>query len=106
MPAVRILFTGLMLLGILVTILIAASRTGLDGDKSDFLFLLLSMGSVALGMVPDLVGAVVPEKYIDETEADRRAAGGMAYIYRLMGEIGFIALLVVGIILYRNGLRF
>lgn len=106
MPALRIFCNVLMLVGILGVIFVAASRNGFYGDKSDFVLLLLAMGAVAPTVVPNLVGAVLPEKFIDEREAGRRASGDMAYAYRIMGEIGFLVLLIFGIILYRDGFRF
>ena len=71
-----------------------------------FLLIILSLGTAVIWTIPDMVATILPEKYIDEREAERRMDGEMHRIYRLMGEIGSVVLLVIGVILYRDGVRF
>lgn len=99
---VRIVFGVLGLIAFIATMLAASDAS----VRSIFLLIILSLGTAMIWSVPDMIAAFLPEKYIDAREAQRRMDGDMRRIYRLLGEIACLVLLAIGVILYRNGLRF
>ncbi|MFT3810203.1 MAG: hypothetical protein QM698_09825 [Micropepsaceae bacterium] len=101
MHLVRITFSLLSVVVLIATVFVAASK-----EANNFLLLLMSLGVAVVWTIPDIAGAFTPERFIDEREAERRAAGDMQRIYRLMSEIAATVLLVVGIVFYRDGVRF
>ena len=102
MPVIRITFALLGLVAFIATILAASDAS----VRSTFLLIILSLGTAMIWTVPDMIATFLPDKYIDAREAQRRMDGDMRRIYRLLGEIGCLVLLAIGVILYRNGLRF
>ena len=102
MPIIRIVFGILGILAFIATMLAASD----SAVRSLFLLIILSLGTAVIWTIPDMVATFLPEKYIDEREAQRRMDGDMHRITRLIGEIGCVVLLVIGIILYRGGVRF
>jgi len=98
MPVSRTTFALLGIPAVIATMPAATDSTVRDM----FLLIILSLGTAVIGTVPDPVAAMLPEKCIDEREAQR----DMHRIYLLMGEIGCVILLVIGAILYRDGVSF
>ena len=102
MPVIRITFALLGLVAFIATMLAASDAS----VRSTFLLIILSLGTAVIWTIADLVAAILPEKYIDEREAQRRMDDDMRRIFRLLGEIACVVLLAIGIVLYRQGVRF
>lgn len=102
MNIVRIVFGILGIIAFIATMLAASDSS----VRSTFLLIILSLGTAMIWSVPDMIATFLPEKHIDEREAQRRMDGDMRRIYHLLGEIACLVLLAIGVILYRNGLRF